>query len=214
MSGELPLDNLTLETKVGDKENEKDTDLTNSSGEEVLKDKVSGDSNTKVSTTSNDVDDEDDQDEENPSSSTTSAKKKKNKKKKKKGSGHGIRGCHNGNSTLTGTKPSPSLGVYINSEGNGFTDSYIKYGQTEPPTIPVEKLFQKGFFPEGEIMEHPLDINKYRMTSEEKRAEERMLNEDLYDKVRMASECHRQVRKYAQSFIEPGIKLIDMCERL
>ena len=37
---------------------------------------------------------------------------------------------------------------------------------------------------------------------------------DLYDKVRMASEVHRQVRRYAQSFIEPGIKLIDMCERL
>jgi methionine aminopeptidase type II len=30
----------------------------------------------------------------------------------------------------------------------------------------------------------------------------------------MASEVHRQVRRYAQSFIEPGIKLIDMCERL
>ncbi len=41
MSGELPLDNLTLETKLGDKENEKDTDLTNSSGEEILKDKIS-----------------------------------------------------------------------------------------------------------------------------------------------------------------------------
>lgn len=40
------------------------------------------------------------------------------------------------------------------------------------------------------------------------------LEADLYDKVRMASEVHRQVRCYAQSFIEPGIKLIDMCERL
>ena len=30
----------------------------------------------------------------------------------------------------------------------------------------------------------------------------------------MAAEVHRQVRRYAQSFIEPGIKLIDMCERL
>lgn len=40
------------------------------------------------------------------------------------------------------------------------------------------------------------------------------LQSELYDKVRMASEVHRQVRRYAQSFIEPGIKLIDMCERL
>jgi methionyl aminopeptidase len=36
----------------------------------------------------------------------------------------------------------------------------------------------------------------------------------LYAKVRHAAEVHKQVRHYAQSFIEPGIKLIDMCERL
>lgn len=40
------------------------------------------------------------------------------------------------------------------------------------------------------------------------------MQEDLYEKVRMASEVHRQVRSYAQSFIKPGIKLIDMCEQL
>ena len=40
------------------------------------------------------------------------------------------------------------------------------------------------------------------------------LEVDLYDKVRMAAEVHRQVRCYAQSFIKPGIKLIDMCEML
>lgn len=37
---------------------------------------------------------------------------------------------------------------------------------------------------------------------------------DLYDKVRMAAEVHRQVRSFSQSFIKPGIKLIDMCEML
>jgi methionyl aminopeptidase len=40
------------------------------------------------------------------------------------------------------------------------------------------------------------------------------LEADLYDKVRLASEVHRQVRKYAQSFIKPGIKLADMCEMI
>ena len=30
----------------------------------------------------------------------------------------------------------------------------------------------------------------------------------------MAAETHRQVRRYAQSFIKPGISLVDMCERL
>ena len=46
------------------------------------------------------------------------------------------------------------------------------------------------------------------------RAIERSLEVDLYRKVRHASEVHRQVRHYAQSFIEPGIKLTDMCERI
>jgi hypothetical protein len=32
--------------------------------------------------------------------------------------------------------------------------------------------------------------------------------------VRLAAEVHREVRRYAQSFIKPGIKLADMCERL
>ncbi len=41
-----------------------------------------------------------------------------------------------------------------------------------------------------------------------------MLHEGLYEKVRQASEVHRQVRAYAQSIIKPGIKLIDMCEMI
>ncbi len=47
------------------------------------------------------------------------------------------------------------------------------------------------------------------------RANDRLLNQDnLYDKVRRASEVHRQVRHYAQSFIKPGIKLREMCEQI
>ena len=88
---EVPLDSLSLETK--NKEN-------------ILKDNVSPSG-----------EEGEDEDEEGPNTSASSStKKKKNKKKKKKGSGNGIRGCHNGNNTLTGTKPSPSLGVYVNCE--------------------------------------------------------------------------------------------------
>ncbi len=32
--------------------------------------------------------------------------------------------------------------------------------------------------------------------------------------LRKAAECHRQVRKYAQSIIRPGVKLIDICEKI
>lgn len=38
-----------------------------------------------------------------------------------------------------------------------------RYGQTEPPTIPVEDLFEEGSFPEGEILEHARDFNSFRV---------------------------------------------------
>ena len=40
------------------------------------------------------------------------------------------------------------------------------------------------------------------------------LNSDLVQTVREASEIHRQVRRFAQSIIKPGIKLADMCEQI
>ena len=40
-----------------------------------------------------------------------------------------------------------------------------RYGQTEPPTIPVDELFEDGHFPEGEILEHPRDFNTFRVRS-------------------------------------------------
>lgn len=49
--------------------------------------------------------------------------------------------------------------------------------------------------------------------SAEKRALDR-LGSDLYETLREAAEVHRTVRKYAQSFIKPGIVLADMCERI
>ena len=47
----------------------------------------------------------------------------------------------------------------------------------------------------GEIMEHPGNFNTYRVGSEEKRAQERSM-EDIYDKVRQAAEVQRQVIDY------------------
>jgi len=35
-----------------------------------------------------------------------------------------------------------------------------------------------------------------------------------YLNARLAAEAHRQVRKYMQSWIKPGMKLIDICEEL
>lgn len=35
-----------------------------------------------------------------------------------------------------------------------------------------------------------------------------------YDELRIAAECHRQVRKYMQSYIKPGMLMTDICETL
>ncbi|CAF0992000.1 unnamed protein product [Adineta steineri] len=93
--------------------------------------------------------------------------------------------------------------------------------QTNPPSTPISDLYPDGNFPEGEILEHPtpkhpptdgsLAIN--RMTSEEKRMRD-MAQTEIYQELRQAAECHRQTRKWVMSWIEPGMKMIDICERL
>jgi len=82
--------------------------------------------------------------------------------------------------------------------------------QTEPPSIPVSKFFADGNYPEGEICEYKND-NLKRITNEEKRHLDRMHYED-YNELRRAAEVHRQVRKYAQKTIKPGMTMIDICE--
>eukprot|EP00173_Palmaria_palmata_P003927 Plantae.Rhodophyta-Palmaria_palmata.ctg4399.p1 GENE.Plantae.Rhodophyta-Palmaria_palmata.ctg4399~~Plantae.Rhodophyta-Palmaria_palmata.ctg4399.p1 ORF type:complete len:343 (+),score=69.56 Plantae.Rhodophyta-Palmaria_palmata.ctg4399:35-1030(+) len=44
--------------------------------------------------------------------------------------------------------------------------------------------------------------------------ERERLESDLYNTVREAAEVHRRVRTYMKPYIIPGVKLIDMCERL
>ncbi|CAM9434281.1 unnamed protein product [Phaeothamnion confervicola] len=153
-------------------------------------------------------------------------KKKKKKKKKKKtaaaaGAGSdaaaraadGGGGAAKGKGAATAGTAGAGSKLPLSRGVQGFTDSYITYGQTEPPTIPVAQLFPEGGFPVGEIQEHPGENNAHRISSEEKRALERM-SAEMYDRVRQAAEVHREVRRWAQSFIKPGIRLIDMCEKI
>ena len=155
----------------------------------------------------NGLDGEDDDDEEEGCDAAEGGAKKKKKRKKKKKKKKG-----SATAQLFVQEPSlkpPARGL----KPTAFTDYYVKYGQTEPPTIPIEELFKGKEFPKGEIQHYPGEGQAGRVTSEEKRAMER-LEEDLYSKVRQGAEVHRQVRAYAQSIIKPGIKLADMCELL
>ena len=88
-----------------------------------------------------DNDEDDDEGEENMENGGEGAggkKKKKKKKPKKKKKAAGIPGTKLPVSRLLG----------------GFTDYYLKYGQTDPPTKLVADLFPTGVFPEGEIQPH------------------------------------------------------------
>ena len=113
----------------------------------------------------NDPADDDDSDDDNDDNEIDDGKldngeAKKTKKKKKK-------------------KPKKKKSAFVGSQLpksrmlTGFTDYYVKYGQTNPPTKTVASLFPNNDFPTGEIQNHgetkfPNNISK-RITDEEKR---------------------------------------------
>lgn len=86
----------------------------------------------------------------------------------------------------------------------------LTHHQTEPPTIPIALLFPNGIFPPGEEQELKYD-NLWRVTNEEKRHLERLEFDNL-NEARKAAEVHRQVRKYAQKTIKPGMTMIEVAE--
>lgn len=156
---------------------------------------------------------------------STTVKKKKNKNKKKKNKntlGH--------ENTVTSSKNSPAddiddLIASVSSTALASKQSspcdlpdplqYLENGQTVPPTVPVSQLpaFKSGVFPPGEIQNHPGDFNTHRATDESLKMLE-IPNEYLYNTLREAAEVHRQVRMDAQSYIKPGMRLVDICQRI
>jgi hypothetical protein len=103
------------------------------------------------------------EEDETPGAAGTGEGGKKKKKKKKS------------------NKKKPKAGAAVPSKEQhirlltGFTDYYVAYGQTEPPTKPVSELFAKGSFPTGQILPHgktkyPDPNSSYaRLSEEEKR---------------------------------------------
>ncbi|KAI8997281.1 peptidase M24, structural domain-containing protein [Pilobolus umbonatus] len=84
--------------------------------------------------------------------------------------------------------------------------------QTEPPTVPISKIYTSKVYPLGETHDY-INENLWRTTSEEKRAEERLKEYD-YNDLRRAGEVHRQVRAYARKTIQPGMSMIDIAEMI
>ncbi|XP_029553098.1 methionine aminopeptidase 2 isoform X2 [Salmo trutta] len=90
-------------------------------------------------------------------------------------------------------------------------------GQTDPPSIPICELYPSGDFPKGEECEYPPSKDgrsaAWRTTHEEKRVLDKA-NEEMWNDFRQAAEAHRQVRNYVNTWIKPGMTMIDICERL
>jgi methionyl aminopeptidase len=101
------------------------------------------------------------------------------------------------------------------ANATSVADTVGKYGQTNPPSIPIVDLFPDGVFPIGEIQQYPVDDRtaKDRFTSEEKKAIDAAHN-DIYNDLRLAAEAHRETRQHIQRFVKPGMTMIQICEEL
>jgi len=135
------------------------------------------------------------------------AKKKKKKKKKAGGAGAAASGATAKASTYDIPEQDNSILRKINNWGAGPSCR-----QSPAFDVPVVAQWPDADYPLGTEHEYG-GGNAFRTTSEEKRALERLNNYD-YEKIRRAAECHRQVRKYVQSYARPGIKMVDLCQRL
>ncbi|XP_077971996.1 methionine aminopeptidase 2-like isoform X2 [Styela clava] len=165
-------------------------------------------------------------------------KKKKKKKKKKKNTESPVNGeageelsCPvsdivgqmNENTIADGEAGDDAVGEEGPEEGGGGKKKRKrkkKKGpkqQTDPPTIPIFDLYNPKIFPKGEEVEYPPDKNgktsEWRTTSEEKKALD-ISYDEMWNDFRQAAEAHRQVRKYVQGYIQPGMTMIDICEKL
>lgn len=59
--------------------------------------------------------------------------------------------------------------------------------------------------------------NAWRTTSEEKRYNDKLANEDpetTYQNIRKGAEVHRLVRKHARKYIQPGMTLTEIAETI
>jgi methionyl aminopeptidase len=76
----------------------------------------------------------------------------------------------------------------------------------------VDEQFPDKNFPQGEICDY-VGNNSFRTSSAELREKEKLMETEIQN-LRKAAECHRQVRKWVEGYVRPGIKLIELCERL
>lgn len=83
--------------------------------------------------------------------------------------------------------------------------------QSDPPRVLLSQLFPNGTYPKGEEVEYIGEENLKRTTDAEVRERERLLmNDDFLRDYRHGAETHRQVRQWAQKWIQPGMSLTEI----
>lgn len=81
-----------------------------------------------------------------------------------------------------------------------------------PPTIPIDEQFPTHKYPVGLISTYE-GPHSHRTAGNDFKMKENLF-ETEYNNLRRAAECHRQVRRYAQSFIRPGISYMEIVTRV
>ncbi|CAB1322687.1 unnamed protein product [Coregonus sp. 'balchen'] len=162
---------------------------------------------------------EENEEKEDAEPSETGKKKRRKKKKKKTAVPAGTNECEGDGDTGGGvgdvTKQLEQQALPEDKEKE--EDGEEVKGQTDPPTIPICELYPSAVFPKGEECEYPPSKDgrsaAWRTTHEEKRVLDKA-NEEMWSDFRQAAEAHRQVRNYVNTWIKPGMTMIDICERL
>jgi methionyl aminopeptidase len=109
--------------------------------------------------------------------------------------------------------------------GEGASSSALV--ESYPPRTPIYKYYPPAegektrWYPEGRRQEYTRRqsrdgyiVDVHGRNTEEARERERQ-EADMYNTIRKAAEVHRRVRKYALAeVIKPGVRLIDMCEKI
>jgi len=131
--------------------------------------------------------------------------------KKKSPSGTGNAAAATTGDTISATTAGPAKPINTIPEQDnsvfrlvGNWKSSTESVQTFPPTVPI-----LNYHPVGEILEY-----NNKSVSTLSMDETPNLTESALKDMRRAAEVHRNVRKYAQSYIRPGMTMLDICTKL